>query len=178
MLFTEHELESYRDKYLSPPKMVAELERRVQVLFRLGVGVGKSEAVDRLVRHPDTYQRFGLVVCAAPTWNIINERTVVADPTRSPVRSTVLRPRPADDCGDYAEEWERLEQMGCSALGKGTLCRSCQEGVAGDERCFWPTQFSNLDGYQLIFATEQQLVLNRSLKASSPLYAEEFPPKL
>ncbi len=163
MLITEHELDRFRSECLTPSEILLEVERRVQALYRLAVGVGKSEAVDRLVGHPDTYQRFGLVVCTAPTWNIINERTLVADPTRSPVRSTVLRPRPADDCGDYAKEWERLEQAGCSALGKGTLCRSCQTGVPQDDRCFWPKQFSELDGYQLIFATEQQLVLNRSL---------------
>lgn len=163
MLISEHEIDAFREERLSPPALIDEVERSVAVLYRLGVGVGKSLAVDRLLSHPGTFSRFGLVVYAAPSWNIIRERAIVSGRMMSPASWKLLKPRPVDQCGSYAEQWEVLETRGCSAYGKGTLCSECQQGIPEAERCFWPTQFSKLDGVQLIFATEQQLVLNRML---------------
>jgi hypothetical protein len=159
VLLTEHDLDGFRAERLGPEALLRDLERSVHVLFRLGIGVGKSLAADRLLGYAGTYRRFDLVLYAAPSWDIIRERSIVAGREISPVPWTSLRPRPVSDCGALAMEWEALDQSHCAAYGKGTLCRQCPIG----ERCFWPEQFKRLEGLQLIVMTEQQLVLNRSL---------------
>ena len=163
MIVTEGDLERFRTERLSPQAILRDVEQSVQILYRLPVGVGKSLAADRLLAHPDTYSRFQLVVYAAPSWNILNERPIVAGREKAPVPWRIFRPRPSERCGSRAEEWDILEKHGCSAYGKGTLCRECRGEAGRSSRCFWSKQFSDLRGIGLIFTTEQQLVLNRSL---------------
>ena len=160
---SEKDLGNFRRERLSSTSTLDDLERSVHLLYRLGVGVGKSHAADQLLTDPATYGRFDLVIYAAPSWNIINERSIVAGLEAAPVNWLVLRPRPVEACGQYAEQWTKIEESGCSAYGKGTLCRECQTNVPRSNRCFWPKQLANLKGAQLIFTTEQQIVLNRSL---------------
>ena len=162
---TENEMIEFRRHHLSPDSILYILEGSVQVLYRLGIGVGKSTAVDGLLRHPATFQRFDLVLYAAPAWDILNERTIIKGVDEAPVAWTVLKPRPVERCGDYAAPWEEMTRCGCSALGKATLCKECQRDHQDADSCFWPEQFDKLSGYRLIFSTEQQLVLNRSLVA-------------
>lgn len=160
-LVEETGLDAFRRDELSPEAVLRHVERDVRVLMRLGLGVGKSHAVDELLSSSATHDRFDLVVYAAPTWNIIKERRVVRTGA-SLVPYAVLEPRPVDRCGPYAERWSALEQRGCHALAKATLCRECN-AKKRDDPCPWPGQIRRLEGVRLVFCTEQHLVLNRTL---------------
>lgn len=163
VIVTERELPSFRARELSSRALLAAVVRDVRVVIRVAVGVGKSFAVDALLRDPRTFARFDLVVYSAPTWNVLNERPIVRGDEAPLIPHVVLRPRPNEDCGPYSEAWEQLEARSCGAFGKATLCRECQEGVPETERCFWPKQYSRLRGVGLIFTTEQNFLVNRSL---------------
>jgi hypothetical protein len=163
VIVTEHELQSFRDQELSPAALLDHVEQNVRVLIKIPVGVGKSSAADALLRDPRTHDRFDLVVYSAPTRNVLNERPIAAGVERPPVAHIVLHPRPVENCGVYDADWSRLERRGCSALGKATLCKPCQRGVVASNRCPWPDQFKSLRGVRLVFATEANFLVNRSL---------------
>ena len=160
-LIDEHSLDGFRRDRLAPEAILADIERHVAVLDRLPVGVGKSVAVDRLLRHPQLWERFGAVIYAAPTWQIIYEREIVKQPNISLVPSMVIKPRPRDLCGPFDEEWETLEEHSCSTYAKKTLCEQCRGSNAPD--CRWPEQLKEAVECRLLFMTEQQIVLNRTL---------------
>ncbi len=162
-LIDETRLEVFRRRDLAPEALLAEVERHVAVLYRLPVGVGKSFAVDELLSYAPLYAAFDLVVYAAPTWSILNERRIIAGRAAAPVAWMVLKPRPKDWCGAYAEDWDRLELQGCSTYAKATLCRPCRARGNTPTPCPWPEQLRALPGCRLLFLTEQQLVVNRSL---------------
>ena len=73
----EESLAEFRKLFLSPDALLGFLERFVKTLVRLGIGVGKSRAIDDLLTHHETFRRFDLVIYAAPAWNIIHERAIV-----------------------------------------------------------------------------------------------------
>lgn len=159
----ERALHAFRASRLSPAALLALLDSLVRLLVRLGIGVGKSVSIDGLLADPETYRRYDLVLYAASSWEIIHERTVVADPSVCPVPMRIIRPRPVKECGPYRHEWTRLEEQRCFTYAKATLCRDCQAHVPDEDRCFWPIQLDDLEGVGMIVLTEQQLVLNRSL---------------
>lgn len=155
----ESDLAEFRATELVPSRLLERINANVWLLMRLPVGVGKSVAADRLLLDPTVYDRFDLVIYAAPTWNIIRERKIVSGAAKSPVPWTILKPRPKDLCGDLDAEWTELESQGCTALAKATLCAKCPMSA----RCGWPDRYRDLDGLRLIFCTEQQFILNRTL---------------
>lgn len=159
----EDGLEAFRRARLAPKALLKLVERHVRVLVRLSIGVGKSTAVDGLLEHPGLYQGFDFVVYAAPTWSIIRERSVVRGSAQIDLPWMLMRPRPKDWCADYAELWAHYEQRSCSTYAKATLCRECQRLAKTVTPCVWPSQFSRVKHQSLLFLTEQQLVLNRSL---------------
>lgn len=160
-LIDEHGLEAFRRDRLSVPALLELIERHVWMLLRLALGAGKSFAVDALLAAAETYGRFDLVVYIAPTWNIIRERVVCRAPNSLPVKFLIVEPRPVERCGEYAEEWARMEKRGCAALAKETLCKACR--AHDPDPCGWPLQLRRLNGVQLVVMTEQQLLLNRSM---------------
>ena len=159
-IVTEWELDAFRRIELSPTALLRLIENNVHVLARLSVGVGKSQAVDRLLLHGPLFERFDLVLYVAPTRSILEERAIIRGEAKPPVPWEVLRPRPTEKCGFWAEEWTSLQAQGCSAHAKATLCRPCQ---ALNGECPWPDQFKRLGEVGLIFLTEQYLLSNRSL---------------
>lgn len=159
----EGSLAGFRGRFLAPHFLLHLVEKFVRVLIRLGIGVGKSHGIDKLLSSRETYQRFDLVVYVAPAWNILNEREVAKDPAACPVPVRTIRPRPVDKCGPFRDPWKRLEEQKCFAYGKATLCRDCQAGVPDEDRCFWPTQLNEIDGVGLVLVTEQTLSLNPAL---------------
>lgn len=165
MRITEHELDAFRSEHLRPAALLALVELWVRVLIRVAVGVGKSVAADGLLLSADTYSRFRFVIYAAPTWDIIYERAVVADPKRSPVPTLVLRPRPSERCGALDKQWRDLEEQHCGTLARATICESCPHRTAATDPCRWPDRFKGIEDIQLVICTDQQFVLNRSLVA-------------
>jgi biotin operon repressor len=162
-IITEQDLEQFRGEHLSPAALLKFIELFVSVLLRIGVGVGKSHAVDELLLDPRTYERFDLVVYAAPAWNILNERSIIAGRASSPVPHLVIKPRPTERCGPLNDEWAGLEERGCAAYAKATLCRRCPHYADAHDPCLWPKQLRKIEGVGLVFVTEQQLLFNRSL---------------
>jgi hypothetical protein len=162
MIINEHALAQFRRDRLSPAALLEMIERLIEVLLRLGVGVGESVAIDALLGSPAVYAAFDTVLYVAPMWSVIRERTVVADPSKSIVPMRVFEPRPVERCGQYAKRWDDLEKRGCAALAKATLCKECCAQTP-DDPCTWPEQWHQLKDVRLFFATEQQLLLNRSL---------------
>lgn len=161
-LVTEATLKRFRSKRLSPGSMLRAVEESVAVLYRIGIGVGKSKAVDGLLRFPGTYKRFDLIIYAAPTWDILKERPIILGKEKSPKPWAMLRPRPKGDCGDYDREWSELEEQRCSVYGKAAICRKCQRERSQDKPCPWPEQLNALKNSSLIFSTEQYFILNRN----------------
>jgi len=164
-IIDETGLQDFRRRHLSPDAVLDTIERHVQVLLRVSLGVGKSFAADALLRSPRLWKRFNLVIYCAPTWAILNERPFVNGAEAPPVPHLVIRPRPTEACGPFDEPWRELQERKCSAYGKATLCRDCQDGVPPADRCFWPGQLRKIKGTKLVFAPEQQLVNNPSLVA-------------
>jgi hypothetical protein len=167
----EDGLATFRREQISPEALLGMVEKNVRALVRLPVGVGKSHAVDELLNYPDLYERFAIVIYAAPSWNILNERRVFPGAADAMVPAMQLVPRPRKMCDKYAERWEHYESLGCSSFAKATLCRECQELKQTALHCPWPDQFARIKDHQLLLMTEQQLVLNRGL---IPLLRSQF----
>lgn len=153
----ETALSAFRRERLSPSAILSMLRDSVQVFVRIAVGVGKSAAVDAFIAEKATFEFFDLVVYVAPSWNIINERKIVAGSTTAPVPWMTINPRPRARCGVLDREWSSLEQRGCSAYAKVQLCRTCHHYSA----CDWHDQLSRVADVRLVFATEQQFLNNR-----------------
>ncbi|MBK9386592.1 MAG: hypothetical protein IPN34_17400 [Planctomycetes bacterium] len=160
---TERDLADFRREYLHPRALLAEVERRVHLLLKIPLGVGKSYAADKLLLDPATYERFQLVIYLAPSWDVINERAIVSGKVQSPVRHMILRPRPEHRCGPVRDLWKELEAAGCISLAKQELCGPCPRQRDEGDPCTWPKRFNDFEGTRLVFATEQQLRLNRRL---------------
>lgn len=163
MIVDENGLAAFRREQLSPQALLALIERHVWVLIKLGVGVGKSVAVDALLAFPALFRRFDLVIYVAPMWNIIHERAVITGAAPTPVPHLVIKPRPRALCGPLARRWSALESRGCSALAKEVLCETCTACDEEGRPCHWPRQLQDIEGIGLVFATEAQLLQNRSL---------------
>lgn len=160
MIVTERELDAFRREHLSSTALLRLIETFVWVLLRLGIGVGKSWAVDGILRDPATFARFDLVLYFTQSWDVLRERPILAGHEGAPVSWATIDPRPIERCGPYAERWAELEKRGCSTFAKATLCRECM-CLRGP--CPWPAQYKRLREHQLIFAPDQHLVLNRGL---------------
>lgn len=163
MLITEDGLDAFRRERLSPHALLELIEKFVWVLIKLGIGVGKSFAVDALLGFPKLFRRFDLVIYAAPTWSIIRERAILSGRARSPAAWLVIEPRPRKRCGKRARRWLELEAQGCAALAKEELCGDCTATDEHDNPCPWPDQLRKIRGIGLVFCTEKQFLQNRSL---------------
>jgi pimeloyl-ACP methyl ester carboxylesterase len=135
----EDALERFRVEQLSPSAILDHVQHHKHIVLRIGLGGGKSVAIDKTTTYAGTYKRFGLVIYVAPSWAVINERVGVRDPASVPVETLVVLPRPVDRCGWRAKAWKQREQMGCAALAKADLCRPCQAESARNP-CEWPDQ--------------------------------------
>ncbi len=162
MRIDETTLAGFRADHLSARALLALILKHVWVLVRLGVGVGKSAAIDALLALPDLYRRFDLVVYVAPSWDVIRERGIVTGTTAATAGYRVLEPRPRTRCGARDAPWRALERRGCIATAKDTLCGSCPEASAADP-CRWPKRLKDVEGIHLFFATEELLRINRAL---------------
>lgn len=162
-ILTERTLDAFRRDRLSSTALLKLIETFVWVLLRLGIGVGKSMAVDGLLRDPVLYGHFDLVLYFTQSWDVLNERAIIAGLEPAAVDWMTLDPRPAERCGPYAERWADLEKRGCATLAKATLCRECRRLRPEGKSCSWPKQFSRLRWRHLVFAPDQHLLLNRGL---------------
>ena len=160
MRVTENELDAFRAEHLTPSAILRLLEQYVRVLLRLAVGVGKSSAAIALLLSELTYQRFDLVVYAAPAWNILAEIITAIERSGFSLPWAVIRPRPAERCGELDEQWRAYEGSRCFALAKVRLCR---ERCPHRDDCDWPGQFEKLQGTRLVLMTEQRLDLVRTM---------------
>ncbi len=120
----------------------------------LPVGVGKSFAIDNLIETIIVSGAFDLVICMAPTHNILNERRWVKDPPRE-IKVVVLRPRPSGACGEARNnEWLGYDKSRCYQLGKRNICTGCPE----KKNCYWPDQFKKtVKDAQVIFGAQAHL---------------------
>jgi hypothetical protein len=112
------------------------------ILLRLPVGVGKSTAVDNLVKFILKLERsFDLIIICAPTHRILGERAIINDPDYQAV-TQLLRGRPHAECGEGRnKEWQRYEKSASTTLGKKLICGRCERRP----QCPWPDQFSRID---------------------------------
>jgi len=158
-VITECELDAFRMEHLSPPAMLTAIERDVRILFRLPVGVGKTYAAVDLLLCPAVFERFDLVIYAAPAWNILKE--VVARIENAGFEGyKILERRPKERCGDLDAEWRQFEERSCSTLAKRRLClASCPKSSS----CPWPGQLKDIEGLRLVLMTEQRLGLLRAI---------------
>lgn len=142
---------------LTGERLLEQLEEAAgRLLITLPVGVGKSEAMVKVIAHALTELReFDLVVVLLPRRDILDEIRRRLPPGIDPV---VLEPRPRRRCGERDAFWLELESAGCGLLAKEELCGSCPRR----EGCTWPGQFGRdrLKGVGLILATQQHLVIN------------------
>jgi hypothetical protein len=152
----EAELAKFRREYLNGDYL-RELMRAAEartVAVNLPVGSGKSTAIDALVETTVVKMLYDLVICLAPTHNILRERRWVKDPPRE-VKVAVLHPRPQERCGAMRnQDWASFEKAGCYKLGKRDICVSCPEYG----RCHWPDQLTKgIEGAQVIFGAQAHL---------------------
>lgn len=159
---TEAQLGAFRKEELSPGALLAALDREVQVLFRIPVGVGKTRAAIGLLCDPATYEAFDLVLYAAPSWAILEEVEAGLVAGGAPARRT-LKPRPAERCGSLDTVWAQFEKQGCGAHARATLC---EQRCPMRADCDWPNQMSGLAGTRLVLTTEQRLAATRTLTLS------------
>lgn len=158
-ILTENELEAFRAEHLHPDSVLRMIEKTVQLLLRLPVGVGKTHAAVDLLLSPKLYQRFDLVLYAAPAWNILKEVTSSLEDAGLR-RWKVLEPRPMERCGGLDAEWQGYEKRGCSTLAKKRVCESLCPHYS---ECPWPNQLKRLKRIRLFLLTEQRIGLIRSI---------------
>jgi hypothetical protein len=159
-LITELELDSFRAQHLSPEAILALVTRRVRVLVRLAVGVGKSWAAVGVMLAPETYSRFDLVIYAAPAWTILGEVVTRLSSEGFSLPWKILAGRPRAMCGDLDGEWSELEKRGCTVMAKARLCRWRCPHFA---ECDWVRQLDRLADARLVLMTEQRLELVREI---------------
>lgn len=155
-------LPAWRAAHLVPPALLRVIDAHPVTYFQLPTGVGKSTAIDDLLGAAETYDRFDLVVYLTATNAILDERRIIRGDSPAPVPWLRLLPRPKTRCGSRDADWTKLERTGCSTYAKATLCRTCPERTAKPP-CTWPRRLAGAKAVRLVFATEQQLVLNPSL---------------
>ena len=122
-------------------------------------GIGKSFTADGVIETSLASDRYDLVIFAAPTHLILNERSWVRNPPEH-VHTKVLRPRPRDLCSPARDTaWSTLETTGCAALGRRTICSTCPQDL-----CLWRDQYSRkrLNGIQALFITQAHLLRSPS----------------
>lgn len=149
---SEEALSIFRSKGLAPEAMRTNLQKGRRRLYRLQPGVGKTDSVERLVRDPDTFEEYGLVVCLTGQVSLLNE-LLAGGPF--PVTHRVLRARPQSDCQDLDEAWCDFETRGLAELAKKKLCRRCPHQAI----CPWPDQYkkTNLRGVSLVLGCQALL---------------------
>ncbi|HEX4610598.1 MAG TPA: helix-turn-helix domain-containing protein [Urbifossiella sp.] len=122
-----------------------------KLLVNLPVGVGKSHALDGIAAEVARSEPDALVLVSAPRTDILAEtRGRLVKLGLDPL---VLRPRPRKRCGPLDAAWEGLEQLGCSALARRTLCGACPHRAG----CTWPDRWAELAGRRLVLAAQQHL---------------------
>lgn len=153
-------LGGFRAGFLSSERILGALSHETALmLLRLPLGVGKSSTADAILKAPETYERYDVVVYVAPNYAIINERRRAND---LPVSQLVLAARPKDRCGGRNAEWSALEKAGCAAYAKKSICASCPEYQTSDP-CLWPDKMAKkLKGVRLVLCVEQHIVNNPS----------------
>jgi hypothetical protein len=154
---TELRLDTFRAKFLSAQSLLDVARAYTVALLAVAPGVGKSRAADGMLGSALTYERYDLVIYAAPTWAIIEERLILRD-AAPVVDFEVFWPRPRKRCGVLDQRWSELEAAGCAALAKDTLCRTCRYRVD----CDWPDRLTEgrLRGKSLAMIPEQHLLNN------------------
>lgn len=153
-------LPDYRRQYLSPAPLYTRLEAgNVTLLVSAPPGVGKTHAAHGMIGHA-LKAGHDLVIYIAPTRALIAELLQSAAFNEFGGQSFVLERRPISRCGPLDPEWNVLEQSGCSALAKSTLCNACPHKAD----CQWPDQFEHItDETKLVICTETYLTINPSL---------------
>lgn len=156
-VINEAGLELFQAGFLSESYLLDEVAKSGMAIVAAAPGVGKSRTADKLVLSPATYDRYDLVVYAAPSWAVINERRVLRG-VEAPVRHAVLTARPRERCGPLDARWAELEAAGCAAHAREELCATCP----ASQSCDWPDRLSpeRLADVRLILMPEQHLVTN------------------
>lgn len=134
------------------------------VLLRLLVGVGKSTAVDNLIRfNLSEGGEFDLVILCAPTHRILREREILHDESLSE-HVKLLRGRPSDLCGDSRNrEWTTYEKTASTTLGKNVICGRCEHRLG----CQWPSQFQQISNHhKVVLLPQTYLKLNSGVLLS------------
>lgn len=159
----ETTLDVFRGTYLSPDALYEQVlapgPGNPVLLLSGPPGLGKTFSAHGLIARA-LQGDHDLVVFIAPTRALIAE-LLASDAARSLKDQTVvLERRPKARCGEFDPAWSQLEQSGCAALAKATLCGNCPRV----EDCGWPDQFDRIDAtIRLVICTEAYLTLNPSL---------------
>ena len=132
--------------------LLAEGKGRLKIDW--AVGVGKSSNIDQVIEESVNSGQYDLVIALFPTRQIINERSLVANP-KDTIKVVNLKPRPKIQCGgDINCLWEIFEKRNLGMLGRKKLCGHCPEKT----NCSWTKQFGKaLRGVQVIIGTQAHL---------------------
>lgn len=157
-IINEMSLPDFRTRAMAPAELYDLIpDDEEALLINLPPGIGKSYAAQGLVRHALNHGH-DMVFYVAPTRALIDDFCNALGKIDCPVQ--VLEPRPQGKCGKLDQRWKSLEQIGCSALAKHSLCDNC----VSRPDCSWPDQMSKIGTKAgLIMLTEQYLHLNPSL---------------
>ena len=159
-IINEKELAAFRQEFLSPLKILDQVERFGALLLQVPLGGGKTYSADRLLESLETFERYQCVVYVGPVRAIINERIAARKKLKNAIKHVVLDPRPRSRCGELDEEWSLLESKGCISYAKETLCDTCPERKA-PKPCKWPRSLKKKIGdAKIIFCTEQFFVID------------------
>lgn len=72
-------LDEYRETVLQPVPLLAFLREQRRVLLPQPPGIGKSRLLTELVKDGETWKRYGLVIYAAATTELLNEMAAKLD---------------------------------------------------------------------------------------------------
>lgn len=158
---TAADLAAFRDHELTPDRLLAALKAHGAAMLGLDPGVGKSVVVDKTLARVRETGEYDLIVYLTAQTRTLLERPVVreylalADDDRRTSDLLLLEPRPRRLCGALDAEWKRMEALGCSALGRQTVCVRCpSQGT-----CAWPSQLGKevLRGKRVVAGTQAYL---------------------
>ncbi len=124
-----------------------------RVLVQLPIGVGKSVWMDKITVDALERREYDGVIVLLPTRKLIDERAPLHNPPDG-IHVVNIRPRPRRRCGTTRnDKWLSYESTDSAALGREKICRVCPRRKG----CFWPEQYRNLEGAQIIYATQKHL---------------------
>lgn len=160
LVVDETTLPAFRGAHLSPRAVYAALPATDEVLLvSAPPGVGKTYAAHGIIEHA-LARDHDLVIYIAPTRALIAELLAREALGARVATTVVLEPRPKSRCGPLDADWQRLEQSGCAALAKSSLCTVCPHL----DQCRWPEQFDQIDETtSVVIFTEPYLSLNSSI---------------